>query len=251
MALVLAIWLRRRVRSRRTSVPQEEAPTPSQSTAREDSEVQEYIDQGNEIFRDFLDRMGDLMRRAREVEFRIRLAAEADAHRAMADERDFEEFSASNFVYPRKKLHKHVDDVLPNSEKRRILLTQELANLLAHADYRPARTKVEQYEQEFGLQSTLSQAPAGLHYFKNLVDEMGQNIDIGYLLESDEQNLILEEFHVFDRQGYVAASREILATAVDILDTQRNLGLTYHMVMIQRGLRRGKRIEKARGNAGS
>jgi hypothetical protein len=65
---------------------------------------------------------------------------------------------------------------------------------------------------------------------------------MGYLLTSSHENLILEEYEVFSRQGYLAAANELMSFAEQQLaEAVPKLDVQYAALVASRGLKYGTR----------
>ena len=79
--------------------------------------------------------------------------------------------------------------------------------------------------------------------YKNIKHQDGRVGDLGYLLNSSDDNLILEEYKVFSRQGYVAAAEDLMSFAEQQLaSVVPRLNLKYAALVMSRGLKYGKRL---------
>lgn len=183
-----------------------------------------------------------LMSRARAIEFRIRLVAEVHAQAAFSNSRSWDDFQKGQRQVVRRKLEKHVREVFPTSADQ-MLLVRQCADGLAHADYRAARLRIDQYRKRFGLSAPLSEEEVGLMLYKNIAHQDGTKGDIGYLLTSSDDNLILEEYAVFARQGYTVAAEELMTFAErQLIEVVPRLNLKYAALVMSRGLKYGKRL---------
>jgi hypothetical protein len=181
-----------------------------------------------------------LMGRARSVEFRIRLAAEVHGQAAFAQSRSWEEFQKGSRQVVRQKLEKHIRQLFPMAADQMILVRQ-CADGLAHADYRSARRRIDQYRNTFPLSATLHQEDVGFMFYK-IQHQDGTVGNIGYLINSSDDNLILEEYEVFSKQGYIAAAEELLGLAEQQLAiVSPRLNLKYAALVMSRGLKYGRR----------
>jgi hypothetical protein len=186
-----------------------------------------------------------LMGRARAIEFRIRLAAEVHAQATFANSRTWEEFQKGQRQVVRRKLEKHVREIFPSVADRMILVRQ-CADGLAHADYRAARLRIDQYRKRFKLSAPLSEEAIGVMLVTNVMHQDGTTSDIGYLLTSSDENLILEEYEVFERQGYTVAAEELMSFAEQqLIEVVPRLNLKYAALVMSRGLKYGKRLQMA------
>ena len=183
-----------------------------------------------------------LMGRARAIEFRIRLAAEVHAQATFANSRTWEDFQKGARQVVRRKLEKHVREIFPAVADQMILVRQ-CADGLAHADYRAARRRIDQYRARFGLSAALSKEDIGVMLYKNVAQQDGTVSDIEYLLNTSDDNLILEEYEVFSRQGYVIAAEELMSLAEKQLKlVAPRLNLKYAALVMSRGLKYGNRL---------
>ena len=124
-----------------------------------------------------------------------------------------------------------------------MILVRQCADGLAHADYRAARLRIDQYRKRFGLSAPLSEDEIGVMLCRGIVHQDGTAGDIGYLLTSSDENLILEEYEVFARQGYTVAAEEIVSFAEQqLIEVVPSLNLKYAALVMSRGLKYGKRL---------
>jgi hypothetical protein len=199
-------------------------------------------------FRESWDPVITLMNRAREVEFRIRIIAEILSNRSFVKAQSFEEFMKGPRKSQRKRMEKHIRDIF-GADQERMILIRQCSDNLAHADYLAARKRVDQYKSKFGLKTDLTERKAGIFLYNNVRDpdgpERGGVADIGYIIGSSENNLILEEFEVFKHQGYESGSNELLEYAEEKLrEIVPNLDLKYAALVASRGLKFGERRYK-------
>lgn len=182
-----------------------------------------------------------LMTRARRVEFHIRLLAEASVHKEHLARHSFDDFVRKHVDYPRKKLERHIKDILPKKYNE-VFVIRQCADSLAHADYRAARLRVDEYKLKFGLAEPVTKDSVGLFFYENIQHPDGTSGDMGYLVQSSAHNLILEEFRVFEGQGYHKAAEAMLEIAEKELQTlMPNLPVIYGTLVVARGLKHGTR----------
>ena len=82
-------------------------------------------------------------------------------------------------------------------------------------------------------------------YYKDVKHADGEIAGIGYILDSSDQNLILEEFEAFKHQGYIAAAEEMLGYAESSLaKIVPKLEIKYASLVAQTGLKYGTRQSK-------
>jgi len=142
----------------------------------------------------------------------------------------------------RRKLEKHVREIFPTVADQMIIVRQ-CADGLAHADYRAARRRIDQYQERFTLATPLSKNEIGVMLYKNITHQDGTSGDIGYLINTSDENLVLEEYQVFQRQGYVAAAEELMLFAEQKLtEVVPRLNLKYAALVMSRGLKYGRRL---------
>jgi hypothetical protein len=194
-----------------------------------------------QYFEQSVETMLELMARARRVEFHIRLLAEASVHREHLTRYSFDDFVRKHVDYPRKKLERHIKDILPEKYNQ-IIVIRQCADSLAHADYRSARQRVDEYKLKFGLAEPICNDSVGLFFYENIQHPDGATGNMGYLVKSSPHNLILEEFRVFEGQGYLKAAEAMLGIAERELQTlMPNLPVIYGSLVVARGLKHGTR----------
>lgn len=183
-----------------------------------------------------------LMGRARAIEFRIRLAAEVHAQATFSQSRTWAEFQKGARQVVRRKLERHVQEIF-STVANQMIIVRQCADGLAHADYRAARRRIDQYRERFSLSAPLTKDDIGVMLYRNVTHQDGTSGDIGYLINTSDENLILEEYQVFQRQGYVAAAEELLSFAEQKLgEVVPRLNLKYAALVLSRGLKYGKRL---------
>lgn len=194
-----------------------------------------------EYYNEFWDKMINLLEQGRSTEFLIRIASEIKSQQGFIKARTLDEFKSTDIQVKRKKLDKHIDDLLgKNSDKMKI--AKQLADKLAHADYLGARNRIELYKNKFGLSAVLNSEPIKVFKANNIKHEDGSIGSIKYLLTSSAQNMTLEEFIVFDGQGYVEAAKEILEIAEKEINALiPNIKLRCSTLVLSRGLRLGEK----------
>ena len=202
-----------------------------------DNNTQALLDYFNKSWSSMI----ELLNHARSVEFLIRIAAEIIEHKEFANSKSWEEFKNAPTKTDRKKLEHHIDDIWgENSEKMK--LVKQLCDKLAHADYLGARNRVEAYKQKFNLKSVLNTDPAKIMSVERIKHEDGTIGGIKYTLQSNADNITLEEYMVFESQGYAQAAMEILDEARKEIEKEvPRLPLKCSALVMSRGLRFGDR----------
>ena len=181
------------------------------------------------------------MSRARAIEFNIRLTAEVLSQQGFSKAKTYEELLKSERRPPKTKVDKHIRQIF-GGQSDRIILIRQCADAMAHADYSKGRQKINEYKNKYELKSEVSDDVAKLTKIENVLDEDGKQKDIKYELVSSDDNLILEEFSVFGKQGYIDAISEILGIAEKSLNVLvSDLSLKYGVLMLQRAIRYGDR----------
>ena len=194
-----------------------------------------------EYFNEYWDKMVKLLELGRSMEFNIRIASEIKSQHEFIKASSMKEFKSADIQVKRKKLDKHIDDLLGNNSGK-MKLAKQLADTLAHADYFGARNRINSYKDRFGLNAVLNSEPIKVLKVPKIIHEDGSIGSIEYLLSSSKQNMTLEEFLVFDGQGYVEASKEILEIAQnDINALIPNIKLRCSTLVLSRGLKLGQK----------
>lgn len=186
--------------------------------------------------------MIELLNDARSIEFLIRITAEILEHKEFANSKSWEEFKNAPTKVDRKKLEHHIDDIWgENSEKMK--LVKQLCDKLAHADYLGAKNRIESYKQKYILDAELNSEPAKIMSVERVMHEDRTIGGINYTLLSNADNITLEEYMVFESQGYAQAAKEILHEGREELKKQvPNLPLKCSTLIMSRGLRFGDRV---------
>jgi len=169
-----------------------------------------------QALQDFFDanmgRMTHLMQVARAVEFKIRIAAELAASVNFRAAKNWEEFNNDPRRIPRKKLDKNIQDLF-KSDWKKIHAIKQVADAVAHADYRQARNRLESFATKYSLDLQVDKSDVGVLLVKNVLHQDGTKGDIHYSLNSSDENTILEEFHVFSAQKWDQELLKVLKIA--------------------------------------
>jgi hypothetical protein len=201
------------------------------------------------IFQDSWEPMISLMNNARKIEFIIRITAEVLSQQTFSKAKNFDDFMNSPRKSQRKKMEKHIKEIFGTNHQKFILIRQ-CADSLAHADYLAARNRINQYKEKYGLKTALNNNKKGMFLYKNVKQQDGEITDIGYLLQSSDQNLILEEYEVFKYNGYIEAAYEILSyTENELNRLVPRINIKYASLVAQRGLKYGVRQKKSDNKA--
>jgi len=197
------------------------------------------------MFNDSWEPMVSLLNRARQIEFRIRLSAEVLSQQTFSKAKTFDEFMKGPRKSGRKKMEKHIKDIF-GSDHQKIIIIRQCADSLAHADYIAARRRIDQYNGKYGLKTKLNNNKKGMMFYQNVKHPDGEVAGVGYLLESSDENLILEEYEIFKHNGYVEAANEILGYCEMQLNIiVPRLNVKYASLVAQRGLKYGVRQKKS------
>ena len=196
-----------------------------------------------ESFTELFDEMTELMKIARSFEFHITVQRDIEQHKNYADGKDYETFSNANFVADQQKVDRMLKKVVPDEELRKFLCIREFADALAHASYFKGRRKIREYLTEFDDISRINNAKLPERLVHNILDENGQKTAFAAHLDSNQTNLMLDEFKVFKHQNYFTVAKEILADATQELTTKSDLAWNYEMLSIMRAIRKRHIIE--------
>ena len=197
----------------------------------------------NEYFNQRWKSMVDLLSQARSIEFLIRISSEIIENQAFAKSRSWDEFQNSPLNVSRKDLEQHIKDIW-GKEAKRISHIKQICDKLAHADYRGAKNRLDAWNRKFGLVSKLNNEPARIMSIDRVQHDDGEIGGIRYTVNSDRNNLTLEEYMVFESQGYVSACNEIFKIAQREIDKKvPNIAGKCAALIFSKGLRLGDRVQ--------
>ena len=186
--------------------------------------------------------MRDLLREARSIEFAIRMVSELNSNYEFTSGRTWQDFNFVDSKIKRDDIDNHIRDIW-NVNPEKMLLIKQIVDKLAHADYLGARNRILAYSKKFNIQTILSNDPVNILKINNMTFEDGSKGTIEYNLQSNKENTTLEEFQIFNKQGYVSALKEIFDEAkMEINKIVPDLGMKTSGLVIARGLKYGKKI---------
>lgn len=169
---------------------------------------EDHKEKARREFEGIFDRMSDLMRDARSVEFQLKVYFDIKEHSANLNGREYESFAKSNFTAQKPKIDKLIKKVAESKDVEQLQAIRLLADPLAHADYRKARDKIDEYARSHQMTVELSAEKLGERFVEGIRDEAGHVSSYGRLIDWDHTNTIIEDFLLFEHQGYAVASRE-------------------------------------------
>lgn len=187
-----------------------------------------------------------LVARGRGIEILLRIADQTRDGLAKVS-RSYEAMMASQLkvpsLHPPQSLPRLFSDPI---ERKRLEAARDIADKLAHGLYRNARKLIDKYSRQYGLRTQVtSDGMAGwrVDAAGHLLEEDGRRVEsIVDILQSSDDNLIVEEFDVFIHNNYDKAAREIFDDAWHrIAARQRSLAIDVAKLHMFRGFRRGKR----------
>jgi hypothetical protein len=74
---------------------------------------------------------------------------------------------------------------------------------------------------------------------ENIRNSKGDPVSYAYLIEPGQGNLIMEEFRVFQHQGFADAAREAFDRVRAHFDQEVDLGWSYELLSMARTFKRG------------
>lgn len=194
----------------------------------------------NEFWETF-DRITDILQKARGVEILLKIVVELSEHAKIQKTQDYQKYLSGNFKFEISKYDKLINKFYPEN-KDEFHSIRLIADNIAHGNFYDAHLKVDEYLSKYSVKSKIDKnKKAGLFLLDHLKIE-NEKYKIGYLVEPDKDNLILEEFRAFENQGYYQVCNEIFERANEIINPQKkDIGKLNFAVMIMRGLKRGIR----------
>lgn len=201
----------------------------------------EHHEISSEKFEEKFLNMINLMADARSVEIRLRIYFEIIKHQNQLRDLDFFKYQRSRFTVNRKKFHKILKE-LSLQEFAKYDLIREILDALAHADYLKAREKIKDYVSEFDKTKTFSEKKYPERIVDKLLDENNNLVKYAYLLDTSDQNLIIEEYQVFKHQGYEAYAKELISEILSSLQKAKKIGWMYEVLSMSRAIKRGTKV---------
>lgn len=197
-------------------------------------------------FSERFQKMLKLVARGRGIEILLRIADQTNEGLANVDE-SYETMMNSDIRIP----NVHPPMVLPklfsdSEERKRLELSRDISDKLAHGIYRQARKLIDKYRNKYGLQTKLNKKPLPgwrIDAAGHLTEVDGKKIlSIVDTLNSSADNLIVEEFDVFTFNNYEEAAYEIFDDAWKRVDAAMgSLAIRNAKLHMFRGFKRGKR----------
>lgn len=199
-----------------------------------------------QALQDFYDinigKMTELMREARAIEFKIRIAAELAASVDFRAAKTWDEFNNNPRRIPRKKLDKNIQDLF-QSDWKKIHAIKQIADAAAHADYRQARNRLKYFASKYNFDLQINNSDIGVLYVNDVSHEDGTISDFHYSLNTSDDNTILEEFYVFSHQNRDQELRKVLKIAESELEIKfPSMGKKAAALVFSRGLKYGERV---------
>lgn len=187
-------------------------------------------------------KMTELMREARAIEFKIRIAAELAASADFRAAKTWKEFNSNPRRIPRKKLDKNIQDLF-KSDWKKIHTIKQIADAAAHADYRQARNRLKYFASKYNFDLQINNSDIGVLYVNNVSHEDGTNSDFHYSLNTSDDNTILEEFYVFSNQNWDQELCKVLKIAENELEAKfPSMEKKAAALVFSRGLKYGERV---------
>jgi hypothetical protein len=199
------------------------------------------LEKASEEFWETFEKIIDILQKARGVEILLKIVVELSEHSNIQKKQDYKKYLTGNFKFEISKYDKLINRFFPEN-KDEFHLIRLIADNIAHGNFHGAHLKVDDYLKKYSVKSKIDKTKRAGLFFLDHVDIDGEKYKIGYLVEPDVENLILEEFRAFEVQGYYKVCEEIFYRANEIINPQRkDIGKLNFAVMIMRGLKRGVR----------
>jgi len=198
-----------------------------------------HQEMATQIFEEKFEEMVNLMADARKVEIRLRIYYEVLSHVEMLKVQDYGKYRDSNFKVDRRTFTRILKAIAVEKDNERFQLIREILDPLAHADYIKARTKINTYIAKYDSEASMGEEPYPERRIENVMDENNKKCSYSYLLNSSEDNLIVEEFLVFKHQGYVDYSRSLIDEILSSFKSSNKIGWLYEILSMSRATKRG------------
>ena len=201
-----------------------------------------------QALQDFFDinmtKMTQLMREARTIEFKIRIASELLASTKFREARSWEAFLKDPRKIPRKKLDENIQDIF-KSDWKKLHSIKQIADAVAHADYRQARNRIQTFAEKYNYNLMVNSSDVGIILIENVGFDDGTNENMHYCINTSDENTILEEFFVFVGQNWDKALTDILNIAESELKIKfPGFEKKAAALIFSRGLKFGTRVNK-------
>ena len=157
---------------------------------------------------------------------------------------DFYKFVASRFKVEKRKFDKILKALSPDDRQGEFRAVRLISEPLAHGDYANARQAIDKFNDEYGLKTSLRVDPYPERMIENTRNNKGDPVSYAYLIEPGQDNLIMEEFKVFQHQGFADAAREAFDRDRAHFHQEVDLGWSYELLSIARTFKRGVETPK-------
>lgn len=194
-----------------------------------------------ERFEETFEKIIELMKVSRSVELRLRIYYEVIKHRDHNKGKEFDQFVNSKFGVDRRAFNRLLTDLIPKEKMKRFQDIREILDALAHADYLKARKKINEFSINHSEVSPLNNEPYPERVIEGLRSESGEPENYARLIKSTGDNLTVEEYQVFEHQGYVNFAKELILEVNEQFPDNENIGWIYELLSISRVYKYGQK----------
>lgn len=219
-----------------------------------EEELKAANEAAKQIFWERMERLQELIGHGRGIEIQLRIADQTK--RELKKLETYQEMMSSKLEAAQSRVPKQaIKDLLSDPDDiKRLELSVDIADKLAHGLIRAARKLIDRYKQQYGLKTTLNNDPLPGWFADmkgHIIDEDGRQIDkIEHTLKSTNKNVIVEEFDVFTHNNYDAAAKEIFDDATALIQKHTgSLPLAARSLHMLQGFKRGETTYVEQDNA--
>lgn len=202
-------------------------------------DLNDNVDKASVDFWITFQRITELLEKARGIEILLRIVVELSEHAKIQTKQDFSKYSSGNFTFKMDKYDRLINTFFPEN-KNEFHCIRLISDNIAHGNFYKAHLKVDEYVEKFPIKTKINKSKKAGLFLVDFVKIEDKKFKIGYFVEPNEENIIIEEFKAFEAQGYYKACEEIFKRANQIINPEKkDIGKLNFAVILMRGLKKG------------
>ena len=157
------------------------------------------------------DKIEFLIAKARGIEVLLRIFAELESARKHYDKLQFSDAQSQVFYFQNAKPHILVKQINITGGEQELVLSiiKNVADKIAHGLFFQAINGINTILKKHHKYGKPRESSVGMIWFENVKDESGKLCNIGYKTSSSNKNLFIEEFNIFEENGYYQMAIEM------------------------------------------
>ena len=181
---------------------------------------EKHLDKSSIEFWETFEKITDILQKARGVEILLKIVVELSEHAKIQQKQNYKKYLSGNFKFEISKYDKLINKFYPENkdEFHKIRL---IADNIAHGNFYGAHLKIDEYLETYSVKTYIDKDKKAGLFLLDHVEIDNEKYKIGYLVEPDEDNLIVEDFKAFEAQNYLKVSEEIFERANQIINPKR------------------------------